>query len=37
MLTSKKVKEVAKKLRADLIGIASIERFEECVSGAIPI
>lgn len=28
MLTSKKVKEVAKKLGADLIGIASMERFE---------
>lgn len=28
MLTSKKVKEVAKKLGADLVGIASIDRFE---------
>ncbi len=28
MLTAKKVKEVAKKLGADLVGIADIERFE---------
>jgi len=28
MLTSKKVKEVAKKLGADLVGIASMDRFE---------
>ncbi|MGC8804498.1 MAG: (4Fe-4S)-binding protein, partial [Candidatus Ratteibacteria bacterium] len=28
MLNSKKVKEVAKKLGADLVGIASMERFE---------
>jgi len=28
MLTSKKIKEVAKKLGADLVGIASVDRFE---------